>query len=226
VNARRLDPAPAIDWSVDSVDGPVQGPLALAFLQGRELTLQLGHDQTALLTGDGRLRAVYGPGRHRLRVGGAPGGIDARWHLLFLCLGEVLDVRWTAAAPLRCGSRGELTLVGGARLALGDAAAFHDAFLAGAETVDPALVVTLADRLLQAAVAARLAPAATGDDDGFAHEPAVALRARLAALRPGDLAAHLAPCGLACRSLDIQAACGDIERDGARAAPACSPQQG
>jgi hypothetical protein len=223
MNARRLDPAPPIDWSVDSADGPVQGPLALAFLQGREMALHLRHGQTALLLGDGRLRAVFGPGRHELRVGGLPGDVDARWHLLFLCLGDGLDLRWTAEAPLRCGPSGDVALVGGGRLVVADAAAFHDAFLAGAEVVDPALVVTLADRLLQAAVAARLTTATPG---GVGDWSAADVQSRLACLRAEDLAEDLAPCGLACRSLDIRTACGDIERDGARAAPELSPQQG
>jgi hypothetical protein len=223
VNARRLDPAPPIDWSVDSADGPVQGPLALAFLHGRELALHLHHGQSALLLGDGRLRAVFGPGRHELRVGGVSGGIDGRWHLLFLCLGDGLDLRWTAEAPLRCGPSGDVALVGGGRLVVADAGAFHDAFLAGCELVDPALVVTLADRLLQAAVAARLTAATISGDGDWS---AAAVRSRLAALHAEDLAEDLAPCGLACRSLDIRTACGDIERDGARVAPELSPQQG
>ncbi|MBK8167366.1 MAG: hypothetical protein IPK64_15595 [bacterium] len=223
MNARRLDPAPPIDWSIDSADGPVQGPLALAFLQGRELALHLLRGQSALLLGEGRLRAVFGPGRHELHVGGAAGGVDARWHLLFLCLGDGLDLRWSAAAPLRCGPSGDVALVGGGRLVVADVGAFHDAFLAGAEIVDPALVLTLADRLLQAAVAARLA---TPTIDGPGDWSAAGVDTRLAALRAEDLAEDLAPCGLACHSLDIQAVCGDIERDGARAAPVLSPQQG
>lgn len=223
MNARRLVPAPPIDWSVDSADGPVQGPLALAFLQGREMALHLRQGQTALLLGDDRLRAVLGPGRHELRVGGMPGGVDARWHLLFLCLGDGLDLRWTAEAPMRCGPSGDVALVGDGRLVVADAGAFHGAFLAGAEIVDPALVVTLADRLLQAAVAARLSATTPG---GAGDWSAAAVQSRLASLRAEDLAEDLAPCGLACRSLDIRTTCGDIERDGARAAPELSPQQG
>ena len=222
MNARRLDAAPPIDWSVDSADGPVQGPLALAFLHGRELALHLRPGQSALLLGDGRLRAVFGPGRHELRVGGRADDVDARWHLLFLCLGDGLDLRWTPAAALRCGPAGDVAVTGRARLVVADAAAFHDAFLAGAGTADPALVVTLADRLLQAAVAAALAPAGGGAGDWSV----AAVQARLAGLRAEDLAEALAPCGLACRGLDIRVACGDIERDGARGAPALSPQQG
>ncbi|MBM4130798.1 hypothetical protein FJ250_07185 [bacterium] len=225
MNARRLDPAPPIDWSVDSTDGPVQGPLALAFLRGRELALHLHHGQSALLLGDGRLRAVFGPGRHELRVCDAAGGVDARWHLLFLCLGDGLALRWSASAPMRCGPSGNVALVGEACLAVADPAAFHDAFLAGAEVVDSMLVVTLADRLLQAAIAARL-DAASGRADDRADWSTAAASSRLALLRADDLADDLAPCGLACRSLDIRTACGDIERDGAGAAPAFSPQQG
>jgi hypothetical protein len=223
VNARRLDAAPPIDWSVDSADGPVQGPLALAFLHGREMALHLRHGQSALLLGDGRLRAVFGPGRHELRVGGRADDVDARWHLLFLCLGDGLDLRWTPAAPLRCGPAGDVAVTGSARLVVADPAAFHDAFLAGATTVDPALVVTLADRLLQAAVAAGLTPATGGSAGDWS---ATSVRTRVAGLRAEDLAEALAPCGLACRGLDIRTTCGDIERDGACGAPALSPQQG
>ena len=37
-----FDAALPINWSVDDTDGPIQGPLALAFLQGRRLALTLG----------------------------------------------------------------------------------------------------------------------------------------------------------------------------------------
>lgn len=202
MNARRHQAAPSIEWSVDASGGPLQGPLALAFLAGREMSLHLQRGQVALLLDAGRLRAVLGAGRHALRIGDGEGALDPRWHLLFLDTAGGLPVRWTAESPLRCGPGGDIALIGGGRLDVADPAAFHAAFLAGAEVPDPSLVTALADRLLQAAVASRLAVAA-GDAAGDAGWSPAAVQARLTTLAAPDLSDDLAPCGLSCRELSV-----------------------
>lgn len=217
MNARRHGATPAIEWSVDASGGPLQGPLALAFLAGREMSLHLQRGQVALLLDAGRLRAVLGAGRHALHIGEGDGALDPRWHLLFLDTAGGLPVRWTAEAPLRCGPGGDIALIGGGRLDVSDPAAFHAAFLAGALLADPALVAALADRLLQAAVAARLSVPATGSAD---WSPA-AVQARLTLLRAQDLADDLAPCGLSCRELAVYTAMPPV--DNARASLDAAP---
>ena len=213
MNRRRHEAAPPIDWSIDASGGPLQGPLALAFLDGREMVLHLQRGQVALLLDAGRLRATYAAGGHALRIGDGDGDIAPRCHLLFLDVAGGLPVRWTAEAPLRCGPGGDIAVVGGARLDVADPAAFHAAFLAGAEVVDAGLVLALADRLLQAAVAARLAASSTPTSDGApsAWTPA-SLQARLTTLRESDLADDLAPCGLSCRELAAYTAAPPVER--------------
>lgn len=203
----RSHQAPPIDWSIDAADGPLQGPLALAFLEGRELALHLASGQSALLLGGGGLRRVLGPGHHRLAVGRRSGEVDPGWRLLFLSLGEGLPARWTAEAPLRCGPGGSLALIGGARLEVVDPTAFHNAFLAGTEAVGAAFVIALADRLLQAAVAAKLA----GTEPGAVDWTPAAVQARLTALRAVDLADDLSPCGLACRELAVYTAAAPVD---------------
>ena len=201
-----FDAALPINWSVDDTDGPIQGPLALAFLQGRRLALTLGENQVALLLGDGRLQAAFPAGEHELAIG--PGGIDPDWRLLFLAPGKGLAVRWTAAAPLRCGKDVELALIGLCRLAIADARAFHDTFLAGVETVDATFVLVLIDRLVQATVAERLASSAGADN----WTPA-SVQARLTSLGASDLADELAACGLACRQLALYTAQPPVDQE-------------
>lgn len=209
MNMRRHQPAPPIDWSVDNADGPLQGPLALAFLRGRHLSLHLKAGQQALLLGEGRLQAVLGPGRHGMDIGDRFGDVDERWQLLFLCAPDGLSMRWTTDAPLRCGDTGQWQLIGGCRLDVVDASAFHGTFLAGVQAVDPAFVLLLVARLAQAAIAGRLLPPAPGT--GVATE--AALQARLTGLRAQDLAEELAPCGLACRELAVYTAAAPVDHD-------------
>lgn len=207
-----------IAWSVEAGDGPLQGPLALEFLRGRRLDLQLAPGQSALLLDAGRLRAVYGPGRHLLDVGDDPGALDPRWRLQFLAFGEGLSLRWTAGSPLRCGGDDAPALVGACRVAITDPAAFHGTFLAGVEHPDTPLVLALVDRLVQAAVAARLSPDST---DGLPLT-GPALQARLAALAADDLRESLAPCGLSGRALELQALVASADGAAARAEPAAT----
>lgn len=220
MNMRRHQPAPPIDWSVDDADGPLQGPLALAFLRGRHLSLHLKAGQQALLLGEGRLQAVLGPGRHGMDIGDRFGDVDERWQLLFLCAPNGFSVRWTMDAPLRCGATGQWQLIGGCRLEVIDASAFHGTFLAGVQAVDPAFVLLLVGRLAQAAIAGRL----LSPDPGAGTATEAALQARLTGLRAQDLAEELAPCGLACRELAVYTAAPPVDHEARRpdSAPAGS----
>lgn len=213
MSSDRLDTSLPIDWSVDDADGPIQGPLALAFLHGRRLALSLAKGQSALLLGEGRLRAVFPTGEHELGIG--DGGIDPSWRLLFLAPGKGLAVRWTTASPLRCGDGTGMSLIGLCRLEIADPRAFHDTFLGGVETVDPAFVLVLVDRLAQGAVAAQLAPAVPGVP---AWSPA-AVQARLTRLGPDDLTDELSPCGLVCRQLAVYTAQPPVDLDRRGQAP-------
>lgn len=203
-----------IAWSVETGDGPLQGPLALEFLRGRRLDLFLAPGQVALLQDHARLRAVYLPGRHLLDVGDGPHALDPRWRLLFLAFGDGLALRWTAETPLRCGVDGALAVIGTCELAIASPEDFHATFLAGVDRPEASFVLTLVDRLVQSAVAACLFPAGS---DGPTPS-STSLQARLTGLRPVDLAEGLAPCGLACRQLAVYTA--DPPVDSRRAAPA------
>lgn len=202
MNAHELDATLPIGWSIDAADGPIQGPLALAFLRGRRLALHLRAGQSALLLGDGRVQAIFGPGDHELGIGDGAGGIDPARHLLFLSTGDGLVQRWTVEAPLRLGGDGAPHLIGACRLDIIDARAFHDTFLAGVTAPEPAFVLVLVDRLVQGLVAAHVADVAPAAPDAVRWAPA-ALQTRLTALKPSDLADSLAPCGLECRELAV-----------------------
>jgi len=208
-----------IDWSVDSADGLLQGPLDLGFLHGRRLALALTEGQSALLLGEGRVQAVYPPGRHRLEIGAGENGIDPAWRLLFLTPGAGLKLRWTAESPLRCGPGIGLDLIGGGRLEIADPRAFHDAFLAGVEAPDAAFLLVLIDRLVQGAVADRLESSAPGTAPCSPTEA----QARLTGLGPADLADDLAPCGLACRELAVYTLKPPVDQDRSRSAPGAEP---
>lgn len=204
-----------IAWSVETGDGPLQGPLALEFLRGRRLDLFLAPDQLALLLDGERLRAVYRPGHNLLDVGDGPGQLSPRWRLLFLAVGDGLDLRWTAEAPLRCGAGDRPDVIGTCRVAIASPEAFHGTFLAGVEHPEFALVLTLIDRLVQASLAALL----TGAGADGAPVTAGGIQARLTGLQPADLADALAPCGLVCRRLAVYTAHAPIEAEGRGAAP-------
>ena len=197
-----------IDWSVDSADGLLQGPLDLGFLDGRRLALALTEGQSALLLGEGRVQAVYPMGRHHLLIGAGDHGIDPAWRLLFLTSGAGLALRWTAESPLRCGPGNSLDLIGSSRLEISDPRAFHDTFLAGVDAPDTAFVQVLIDRLVQAAVAGRLETASPTE-----------AQARLTGLGPADLTDDLAPCGLVCRELAVYTAHPPVDQDRSRHAP-------
>jgi hypothetical protein len=208
----RSDEQLPIDWSVDSADGLLQGPLDLGFLCGRRLALTLSEGQSALLLGNGRVQAVYPPGRHQLEIGVGEDGIDPAWRLLFLAPGAGLALRWTAESPLRCGPGNGLELIGSGRLEIADPCAFHDAFLAGVDAPDTAFTLSLIDRLVQGAVAERLASAAPGSVPCSPTEA----QARLTGLGPTDLADELAPCGLSCRELAVYTLNPPVDQDRSR----------
>ncbi len=209
-----------IAWSVDSAGGLLQGPLDLGFLQGRRLSLTLDEGQLALLLGEGRVQAVFRPGRHELEIGTGDRGIDPAWRLLFLLPGNGLALRWTAESPLRCDETNGLALIGTCRLDITDPHAFHDTFLAGVETLDPVFTLTVIDRLVQGAVAALLQPA----HGGMAGRSPADLQARLTLVGPGgladDLADDLTPCGLVCRALALYTARPPIDQGRSRPQPA------
>ncbi len=186
-----------ITWSIETGDGPLQGPLALEFLRGRRLELVLAPGQQALLLDADRLRAVYGPGRHELDIGDGPHGLDPRWRLLFLAFGDGLRLDWTAGAELYCGPRGETAVSGLCEVTIASPEAFHGTFLAGVARPETSFVLTLIDRLVRSVVASALDPAVA--DAAAPTAPAE----RLAGLRPADLATDLAPCGLACRQVAL-----------------------
>lgn len=168
-------------WSVDDADGWLQGPLDLAYLGGRRLSLALGAGQSALLVDDVRVIAGYGPGTHELATDG-----DGPRRLLFFAAGPGPDLRWTAESPLR-RERGGPDLTGACGLDVADPALFFETFVAGGGVMDAAFVLVLVDRLVQGLLD-NLAVTATGAPDAIALDGA------------------LAPCGLACRMLQVQAA--------------------
>ena len=198
-----------ISWSIDSADGLLQGPLDLGFLQGRRLSLTLHDGQTALLLGEGRVQAVFRPGRHELEIGTGQGGLAPQWRLLFLAPGAGLALRWTADSQLRCGGVAGPSLIGTCLLDIADPRAFHDTFLAGAETLDQTFTLVLIDRLVQSVVAARLQPL----QSGTAGPSPTELQARLTGMGPQSLADDLAPCGLACRQLALYTARAPVDQD-------------
>lgn len=173
-------PGAPLAWSIDDADGWLQGPLDLAYLAGRCLSLTLRDGQSALLVDDERALATFGAGTRELPVD-ADGRARGGRRLLFFVAGRGPDLAWTAESPLwREGDCAHLT--GACSLDVCDPALFFDTFLAGGGIADATFVQVLVNRLTQGLID-RLAA------DGGALPGA------------GDLDAALAPCGLACRQL-------------------------
>jgi hypothetical protein len=169
-------------WSVDDADGWLQGPLDLAYLGGRRLSLTLGAGQSALLVDDDRVLATCGPGTHELATDSVVAGPR---RLLFFAALPGPELRWTAESPLR-REYGGPDLTGACSLGVADPVLFFETFVAGGGVMDQAFVLVLVDRLAQGVIDS-LAPAAD------------------ALPRAADLDAALASSGLSCRHLALQA---------------------
>ncbi len=180
-------------WSVNDADGWLQGPLDLAYLGGHPLSLTLRPGQAALLVDDLRVLAGYGAGTHDV----ATDGTGVR-RLLFFAAGPGPELRWPAECPLRLADP-QPPLVGSVGLDVADPVRFFETFLAGGGALDPAFVLVLAGRLVQDAIAGH----------GAGRAPTAS-----------DLGDALAPCGLACRRVALQAAAKPARADVAVGAPA------
>jgi hypothetical protein len=190
-----------VDWSVHPDQGLVQGPLDLEFLSGRRVALNLEPGQVALLICDNDLQAVYLDGGHILDIGEGRGQVPCRGNLVFLAVGQGLDVGWSAPQPLQLGENGP-GLIGHCNLAIDTPGRFYHTFLAGDADWDETFILRLVRQATRAALERVLGDA--GDD-------AARLQARLANLQAEDLDEELAPLGLACRRASVYTAAPPIE---------------
>jgi len=195
------DDEAVVDWSVQPDQGLVQGPLDLEFLRGRKVALSLEPGQVALLICDDSLQAVYLDGGHILDVGHGRGQVPCSGHLIFLAVGQGLDIRWSSVEPLELGESGP-GLIGHCTLAIEGPGRFHDTFLAGDDQWDEDFIMRLVRQATRAALERVLA------DNGL---DAGRLQARLANLEPADLDEELAPLGLSCRRTALYTAAPPIE---------------
>jgi hypothetical protein len=191
------DEAP-IEWTVDSAQGGVQGPLDLGFLVDKRIVLILTEGQQALLVQNGRLRTVYLDGMHHLDVGEGPDRIDPTGRLVFLATPAPFQLSWPRTNPLRWGPGAHQVLIGSCALQVLRPGAFFDTFLLGVETPDPAFVTRLVDQAVRGLFELVLA----GEDAVDAN----ALQARLTRLTPADLNEDLEEFGLSCTHLAVYTA--------------------
>lgn len=178
---RGLDPGQPIDiqtWTIDDAAGFLQGPLDLAFLDGKVLDLHLDAGQVALLSDGSDVAAAFLPGQHVLTVGHEGGDLPSRGSLLFLTTGADIRLRWPD---------------GDCRLRLTSPVAFHAAFLRRSEKVGQEFVL----RVLTALVRDRL--------EAAPRTPEGAGTGELAATAPTrrELERALGPLGLTCLALRL-----------------------
>lgn len=195
------DDESVVDWSVQPDQGLVQGPLDLGFLSGRKVALALEPGQVALLICEKSLQAVYLDGGHILDVGHGRGQVPCTGHMIFLAVGQGLDIRWSSVEPLELGEDGP-GLIGHCTLVIEGPGRFHDTFLAGDDQWDETFIL----RLVRQATRSALERVLDGGD-----LDAGSLQARLSNLEPEDLDEELAPLGLACRRTALYTAAPPIE---------------
>ena len=195
------DDETVVDWSVQSEQGLVQGPLDLEFLRGRRVSLTLDAGQVALLICDGSVQAVYLDGGHMLDIGHGRGQVPCRGNMVFLTIGRGIEIRWNTSTPLEMGENGP-GLIGRCTLAITGPSRFYDTFLAGNDEWDEAFILRLVRQATRSALERTLA--------GTGTEPAQ-LQTRLANLEPTELNEELAPLGLDCRDTALYTAAPPVE---------------
>ncbi len=191
---------PAVEWTMDPGQGPLQGPLDLGFFTERTLCLDLSVTQVALLlTREGRLSRLFLEGHHNLPVGTGCGLLSPDQKLIFLDLGQRFRFSWSRSDHLVWGEGAGRFLLGEAAVAVKAPRTFFSTFLAGNDCLDPAFVTRLMAQVVRSALGEVLDQVLPNTRDMEFQD----LQHRLRQLDPGLLTPLLEPCGLVCAGLSL-----------------------
>ncbi len=183
---------PVVSWSMDSSQGPVQGPLDLGFFHDHTLGLDLTGSQVALITREGRLSRLFLAGHHNLAVGSGPGFLSCGQQLVFLDMDQPFRCRWSRSDRIVWGAGAGRPLLGEAAVKIKAPRTFFATFLAGNLHPDPEFVERLVTQVVRSTLSRAMEKSLPGAED-MEFE---ALQQELQKIEAGILDADLEPCGL------------------------------
>jgi len=207
-------PQDAIEWSVTTDGGLVQGPLDLEFLRSKQIALNLSDGQVALLLTNDEVNAVFVAGSHLLSIGSATGQLAPDGNMLFLATGQPIHLRWRHDSALHVNgpdlSTDSIPLIGSCTCLIGGPLRFYRSFLAGAERTDDDFLGRIIDTLVRSHLESVLDSICHAPGVGPAINPAV-LQSRLTQLSTDELSEELDEFGLMCTQLAVYTATPPIE---------------
>ena len=197
-------------WSVDHEAGLVQGPLDLAFLDGKQLVLNLDDGQVALLVRSEDLEAIFLPGSHHLTVGGDATTLTPDGQLVFLLTSAPVQLRWREGTSLHVigddGQDRRASVIGHCTCLIGGPARFWRCFLAGVEEIGEEYILKVIDTLVRSRLEAIVADAVQQSIGG-----AGAAQTRLTQLTPEEFSEELQEYGLECVQIAVYTATPPVE---------------
>ncbi|MEZ4386213.1 MAG: hypothetical protein R3D98_01295 [Candidatus Krumholzibacteriia bacterium] len=198
---QELDADQVVTWSPAEPPRAIEGPLALEMFRGRLLTLDLAPGQIAVHVVDGRTRRVYLEGHQELDLTAGPGAATCEGWLVFVRIDAPISWRWDESTRLHLTARtGEtgLPLRGACSVLVADPLHFHDAVVAGLDTLPATRLAQVLETLVRSNLESRL-------QELMASQGLDPLRAKvmLESLQPADLDDDLQPLGLACSHLAV-----------------------
>jgi len=211
---RTWEPLPAdgrvLAWSVDHEAGLVQGPLDLAFLDGKQLVLNLDDGQVALLIHSEDLEAIFLPGSHHLTVGDDATTLTRDGQLVFLLTSAPVQLRWREGTSLHVigddGQERRESVIGHCTCLIDGPARFWSCFLAGVKEIGEEYILKVIDALVRSRLEAIVAEAA-GQGIGGAG----AAQTRLTQLTPEEFSEELQEYGLECVQIAVYTATPPVE---------------
>jgi hypothetical protein len=189
-----------ITWEIDPEDGVIQGPLDLCFLDGQTLHLVLKPGQVALLAVRGEERAFYPDGTYLLSVGAD--GVAAGSLVYFMHTERSFSINWRQIIPMphiEPGAAATREASGSFDVRIDSPVRFYREMLCNHAGEGENICNDVLSRIMPTLLTIHLAQAC-GPDSSVEEQ-----RTALAALRPDDLAGDLAPYGLVCMNITIDA---------------------
>jgi hypothetical protein len=206
----RTDDDQNLVWSVDEQQGFVQGPLELAFLCDKHLTLNLDDGQLALSIRSGQLEAVFLPGSHHLAVGTGDGALSPEGQLIFLLTEFPIHLRWREGVSIHVakgdGQLDRLSVIGSCTCVIDGPADFWRCFLAGTDQIGEEFIRKVIDALVRSRLEALVADLVEQGMGGTA-----AAQARLLQLTPEEFGEELYEYGLDCAQIAVYTAAPPVE---------------